>query len=73
MKWLGGILLREEQALVEKQLELLRRFAVNLSGLLQCIEETSVVLSVSPATVKREWATARAWLQREMRNRETSA
>lgn len=36
------------------------------------IEETSVVLSVSPATVKREWATARAWLQREMRNKETS-
>jgi len=36
------------------------------------IEETSVVLSVSPATVKREWATARVWLQREMRNKETS-
>jgi RNA polymerase sigma factor (TIGR02999 family) len=32
------------------------------------IEETAVVLGVSPATVKREWATARAWLQREMRN-----
>jgi RNA polymerase sigma factor (TIGR02999 family) len=37
------------------------------------IEETSVVLGVSPATVKREWATARAWLQREMRHKETSA
>ena len=37
------------------------------------IEEASVVLGVSPATVKREWATARAWLQREMRNEETSA
>lgn len=36
------------------------------------IEETSVVLGVSPATVKREWATARAWLQREMRNKDTS-
>ena len=36
------------------------------------IEETSVVLGVSPATVKREWATARAWLRREMRNKETS-
>jgi RNA polymerase sigma factor (TIGR02999 family) len=36
------------------------------------IEETSVVLGVSPATVKREWATARAWLQREMSNKETS-
>jgi len=31
------------------------------------IEETSQVLEVSPATVKREWATARLWLQRELR------
>jgi DNA-directed RNA polymerase specialized sigma24 family protein len=30
------------------------------------IEETAVVVGVSPATIKREWATARAWLQREM-------
>lgn len=36
------------------------------------IEETSVVLGISPATVKREWATARAWLQREMSNKESS-
>jgi RNA polymerase sigma factor (TIGR02999 family) len=34
------------------------------------IEETGVVLGVSPATVKREWATARAWLQREMKKEE---
>ena len=26
------------------------------------IEETAEVLKVSPATVKREWTTARAWL-----------
>jgi RNA polymerase sigma factor (sigma-70 family) len=26
------------------------------------IEETSEVMSLSPATVKREWAMARAWL-----------
>jgi RNA polymerase sigma factor (TIGR02999 family) len=31
------------------------------------IEETSEVLGVSPATVKREWSTARAWLHHEMR------
>jgi len=30
------------------------------------IEETSVVLGISPAKVKRDWTTARAWLQREM-------
>jgi RNA polymerase sigma factor (TIGR02999 family) len=33
------------------------------------IEDTSLVLGISPATVKREWATARTWLYREM-NRE---
>jgi len=31
------------------------------------IEDTSVVLGISPATVKREWSTARLWLQRELR------
>lgn len=30
------------------------------------IEETSVALGISPATVKREWSTARAWLYQEM-------
>jgi RNA polymerase sigma factor (TIGR02999 family) len=30
------------------------------------IEETAAVLDVSPATVKRSWAAARAWLKREM-------
>lgn len=30
------------------------------------IEETAESLGVSPATVKREWATARAWLRREL-------
>jgi RNA polymerase sigma factor (TIGR02999 family) len=30
------------------------------------IEETAVVMGTSPATVKREWATARVWLRREM-------
>ena len=34
------------------------------------IEETSIVLGISPATVKREWATARAWLRREMKNKD---
>jgi RNA polymerase sigma factor (TIGR02999 family) len=30
------------------------------------IEDTAGVLEVSPATVKREWSLARAWLQREL-------
>lgn len=37
------------------------RFFVGLT-----IEETAEVLGVSPMTVKREWATARAWLFREL-------
>ena len=31
------------------------------------IEETAEALKISPATVKREWAMARAWLHREIR------
>jgi RNA polymerase sigma factor (TIGR02999 family) len=30
------------------------------------IEETAEVMGISPATVKREWAVARAWLYREI-------
>jgi RNA polymerase sigma factor (TIGR02999 family) len=30
------------------------------------IDETSHVLGISPATVKREWATARTWLYQEL-------
>ena len=37
------------------------RFFAGLS-----IEDTSEVLGMSPATVKRDWMTARAWLQHEM-------
>ena len=31
------------------------------------VEETAVALGTSPATVKRDWAFARAWLQTEVR------
>ncbi|HET9424365.1 MAG TPA: sigma-70 family RNA polymerase sigma factor [Gemmatimonadaceae bacterium] len=30
------------------------------------VEEAAETLEISPATVKREWATARAWLRREL-------
>lgn len=33
------------------------------------IEETAEALALSPATVKREWAVARAWLRRELQRR----
>jgi RNA polymerase sigma factor (TIGR02999 family) len=35
------------------------------------IEETAEIVGVSPTTVKREWATARAWLRREVRRAKT--
>jgi RNA polymerase sigma factor (TIGR02999 family) len=37
------------------------RFFTGLS-----VEETAEVMQLSPATVKREWSSARAWLYREM-------
>jgi RNA polymerase sigma factor (TIGR02999 family) len=36
------------------------------------IEETAGVVGVSPATVKREWALARAWLHRELASEASS-
>jgi RNA polymerase sigma-70 factor (ECF subfamily) len=32
------------------------------------VEETAEILDISPATVKREWSTARAWLNRELQS-----
>jgi RNA polymerase sigma factor (TIGR02999 family) len=32
------------------------------------VEDTAAVLKISPATVKREWSTARAWLFRRMKS-----
>jgi len=33
------------------------------------IEEVAKVMTISPATVKREWATARSWLYAELQRR----
>lgn len=43
------------------------RFFAGLS-----IEDTSEVLGISPATVKRDWTTARAWLHRAMSGESTA-
>ncbi|BAH37111.1 MAG TPA: RNA polymerase subunit sigma-70 [Gemmatimonas aurantiaca] len=40
------------------------RFFAGLS-----IEDTATVLSLSPATIKREWTVAKAWLRRELTRR----
>ena len=37
------------------------RFFIGLS-----VEETAEALDLSPATVKRDWMAARAWLNREL-------
>jgi DNA-directed RNA polymerase specialized sigma24 family protein len=36
------------------------------------VEETAEALGVSPITVKRDWATARAWLRAELGSGKTS-
>ena len=36
------------------------------------VEESAQILGVSPATVKRDWAVAKAWLSREIRKEESS-
>lgn len=57
--------LTELAALDERQCRLVElRFFGGLT-----IEETAQALEISPATVKREWATARLWLLREISRR----
>lgn len=59
------VALEKLSALDARQARLVElRFFAGLS-----IEEAAVVLDVSPATVKREWTTARAWLKRELKKR----
>jgi len=54
--------LKELCALDEQQSRIVElRFFAGLT-----IEDTSNVLGISPATVKRDWVTARAWLYRAM-------
>jgi RNA polymerase sigma factor (TIGR02999 family) len=54
--------LNELSRLDEQQARIVElRFFAGLS-----IEDTSQVLNISPATVKRNWANARLWLQREL-------
>ena len=54
--------LRELEALDPRQGQIVElRFFGGLS-----VQETAEVLGISPATVKREWAIAKLWLQREI-------
>jgi RNA polymerase sigma-70 factor (ECF subfamily) len=55
------------QAIDPEQVRLVElRFFAGLT-----VEETAAALAVSPATVKREWAAAKAWLYRELTRGQT--
>lgn len=55
-------LLERLQAMDERQAKIVEmRFFSGLS-----VEETAEALEISPATVKREWSVAKAWLYREL-------
>ena len=74
----GAVLSKEQSTLILALDEALQRLAVlderqarvvelrYFSGL--NVEETAEALGVSPATVKREWRSAKAWLYRELKS-----
>ena len=58
---------------LDRALERLKLHSERKSRIVECrffggmsIEETATALDVSPATVKRDWSMAQAWLHREM-------
>lgn len=64
----------EDLLALDEALERLAALHARQARIVECrfyggmsVEETADALQVSPATVKREWATARAWLNRELR------
>ena len=57
----------------DRALERLEAVDARASRVVECrffagmsVEETAVALGISPASVKRDWALARAWLNREL-------
>lgn len=60
---------------LDEALRRLERLAPRQSKVVECrafggmtVEETAGILEVSPATVKRDWTLARAWLNRQLRS-----
>lgn len=65
----------DELVALEEALARLQHVSDRQARIVECrffggmsIEETAEALHVSPATVKREWAMARAWLNRELQS-----
>ena len=63
----------DELLALDEALERLAHFNGRLSRVVECrffggmsVEETAEALGTSPATVKRDWGVARAWLNREL-------
>lgn len=63
----------EELHALDQALDRLERVSARYSQVVECrffaglsVEETAEVLAISPATVKRDWTAARAWLNREL-------
>lgn len=59
----------DELVKLEEALSILEKMEPRLGKVVECryfagynIEETAEILDISPATVKRDWASARAWL-----------
>jgi RNA polymerase sigma factor (sigma-70 family) len=58
---------------LDEALERLERLSPRQCRIVECrffaglsVDETAAALGVSPATVKRDWTLARAWLNREL-------
>ena len=63
----------DDMLALDEALQRLTVMNARLARIVECrffggmsVEETADALDISPATVKREWATARAWLNREL-------
>jgi len=66
----------EQLLKVDEALERLAKLDVRQSHIVELrffgglsVEETAEFLNISPKTVKRDWALAKVWLQRELRSR----
>ncbi len=58
---------------LDEALQRLTAMNARLARIVECrffggmsVEETAEALDISPATVKRDWTLARAWLNREL-------
>jgi RNA polymerase sigma factor (TIGR02999 family) len=64
----------DELVALDEALERLKALNERQARVVECrvfgglsVEETAAALDISPATVKRDWTVARAWLNREVR------